>query len=107
MTAIPVDMTLADLTGMVADLDNELENEMDKYQYRITVNGKESDLHDSLPSGTWDRIAEITNNRTIIAKLERRLVSNYQENIEKMYPGIRCGDLYISLWSTIAELESN
>lgn len=75
-------------------------------QYRITVNNTPGQIIDTYPDEQWSRIAEASENHTMTATFERRLVSEYQPEIEALYPGMKAGPLYVSHWQTIAEIES-
>jgi hypothetical protein len=76
------------------------------YHYQITINGSAPNYYGKYPAMTWAHIAEISDNRSITAKLERRLVAEYKPGIEKLYPGFQVDDQYVSTWETFAEIES-
>lgn len=79
---------------------------MSEYHYQISINGEPPKYYDSYPSLAWKRIAAYSENRSIKAKLERRLISKYHPGIEKLFDGFQVDDLYVSKWETFAEIES-
>lgn len=78
-----------------------------RYQYRITVNGTQGKIFDSLPGDLWEKIADVVEERgAMLAKLERRLITLYEPGDEDLYPGTKLGKLYVSHWEVFAELEN-
>ena len=73
-------------------------------QYQITVNGSQSDITTECPGEQWHKIAEASDNRTIRAQFKRRLVTTNDPG--ELYPHFHAGDLFISRWEVIAEIES-
>jgi len=81
---------------------------MSKYHYQITVNGSAPHYYYDYQtmSTAWKNVAENSENRSITAKLERRLITTYRPGTEELFPGTRLDDLYVSHWEVFAEIES-
>jgi predicted metalloenzyme YecM len=76
------------------------------YQYRITVNGCESDIMETYPKEQWEKIALVSDNREINAKFERRLITDITmpELMMDIKGLMRIGEKVIFPWDTIAEI---
>jgi len=78
-----------------------------RYQYRITVNGTQGKVLDLYPDDQWHHIADVVEERgAMLATLERRLITRYEPGDEDLYPGSKLGNLYVSRWDVLAELEN-
>ena len=67
------------------------------YQYRITVNGAQGNITNTYPKEQWENIASISDTgRVNAAVFEKRLVTEYEQGDEKLYPGMRLNNIYIS-----------
>ena len=80
------------------------------FQYRITLNGNKYEILDYCPTEQWGKIAEVSDNRRLKARLERRLITD-----DSILPMLEDTKGYIKLkdgrvvcpFEVIAEIESN
>ena len=70
-------------------------------QYRITVNGTQGEVLNSLPSQQWSRIAQVIEDRGGVAMLEWRTV--FDESLEDVT--VRVGAHHVTLWEYGARVE--
>jgi hypothetical protein len=80
---------------------------MDKFQYKISVNGAEGRILDSSPDKDWKRIAEFLEARGGHAILYRRFITtpDILPLLADKTGIIRLGDVVVCPWRIIAELE--
>lgn len=77
------------------------------YQYRITVEGATSGVLDGYPGLQWANTTEQCEERGLIAKLERRLVTDASilELVEDITGYMRVGNRYACPWEILAEMK--